>query len=153
MAEKHTLEEIVGRIIDQWTQSTSFINAFSSRAPESSQFTRSVAQFIKTCMEEIADKRRLNAKRKEYQQRKSAALGRNHQNHPSPTTMTISESIAETAEKRKCKTRKTFSPKRNWVPSTPLQAHIVSPVPHLLVMTFLFLVSRAAIATKCFHNR
>lgn len=62
MDKKGAQEEVVDLSIDRCTQSTSFVDAFTSRAPVSSRFTRSVAQFTKTRMDETADEWRLTAK-------------------------------------------------------------------------------------------
>lgn len=55
MAGKDGLDEVSARSIDWWTRSTSFMDAFTSRALASSQFMRPVAQLIKKRMDDTAD--------------------------------------------------------------------------------------------------
>lgn len=59
MTENGVLNEIFDRSIDHCTQSTLFINTFTSRILASSKFMRPVAQFTKTRLNETADEWRL----------------------------------------------------------------------------------------------
>lgn len=55
LAEKDALDEVFARCIDCWTQSTSFTDAFTSRAQKSSLFTRPAVLFIKARIDKTVD--------------------------------------------------------------------------------------------------
>lgn len=61
MPERIALDKICDPGSNRWTRSTSFMEAFTSCALLSAQFTRSVVQLIKTRMDKIADEWRVAA--------------------------------------------------------------------------------------------
>lgn len=54
VAEKGTLNNVFDRSIETWTQSTSFVDAFTLLALNSLGFRRHVANIVKTCTEKTA---------------------------------------------------------------------------------------------------
>lgn len=74
MTEKGALEEIFGRKSDRWTQSTSIMGVFISCTVASSQFSRPVAQFIKTHMDKGTNEWRITAMVKEFPSMKVGIL-------------------------------------------------------------------------------
>lgn len=63
MTEKGFLGDMCERKIERWTQSSSFLNAFTRRALNSPRFVRAVAKFIhkilKDQVEDIEKKKRM----------------------------------------------------------------------------------------------
>lgn len=68
MAKKGALDEVFNGNIERWTHSTMFMDAIAALALFASRFTRPVANFARTCINEIVDEWYLTVQTKDFPQ-------------------------------------------------------------------------------------
>lgn len=86
-AQKGPLDEARDPSIERWTQSTSFVDAFSLRALASLHYTRPVANYVKSHMEKSAGNGANRWMPKPYYHLKLATRGQNLRLYPGLETI------------------------------------------------------------------